>query len=71
LRLDIGGERGGKFGLVEEEEAVVRRQDRRVGESRSALGGYGVDIVPIFIVPGPPIARMSGPASFAGGFLYK
>jgi hypothetical protein len=29
LRLDIGGERGGKFGLVEEEEAVVRRQDRR------------------------------------------
>src|SRR5580692_693643 len=25
-----------------------------IGESRSALGGYGVDIVPIFIVPGPP-----------------
>lgn len=28
-----------------------------MGELWSALGGYGVEIVPIFIVPGPPAAN--------------
>ena len=29
LGIDVGGERGGELGLVEEQEAVLRRQDRR------------------------------------------